>query len=584
MLSSPGLDSLLSEDKSNLIKEVITTPYEKVLSILKEIKTFILSVKPLSKQVDQLNWVIEIISSHSLYKYEILSQKENYEDIQKEIPEFQHFIEFLSNSNEKCTHKRNQMIKKTVKLNKEEEGMQKLSRNLVRKKQMTICLPRINFDDKNPPSLFERSSSSNVISNKKLSLEKQSKDNSSTDYVYLPHKSSNFSIKYIRDLDDKGNYNSNGSEQSPSDQLIFDEEDDNSIGNNSLSTPIIKSDLSFEASDILSFSFDLLSLKDLVGYNSVMPIVGKMIFDYFGLNNMINSKKLDSLLSAISSGYHQHVLYHNALHGTDVAHTVAMFIINSNIEEIAYTNVNDILAIITACLGHDLGHPGLNNNFHMNLLSDIAITYNDISVLENFHSATLFTILRKNENNIFDSFSNFDFKTLRKRIISHILATDMMNHGKVLGVVKSKISNGGEIVNKDSTNIFEEQAALLDFMVHASDIGHNAKTFNVSVRWVELLSNEFWIQGDREKSLKLPISFLCDRNDVDIPKSQVGFIKAFVIPVYEVVSLMFPSLSVFLENVKNNVDIWNNLSKEGNKTGFNPEKKKTNNINNENNI
>ena len=111
-------------------------------------------------------------------------------------------------------------------------------------------------------------------------------------------------------------------------------------------------------------------------------------------------------------------------------------------------------------------------------------------------------------------------------------------------------------------------------MVHASDIGHNAKTFNVSVRWVELLSNEFWIQGDKEKSLKLPVSFLCDRNDVDIPKSQVGFIKAFVIPVYEVVSSMFPSLSVFLDNAKNNVEMWSNLSKEGKKTGFTPEKKK----------
>ena len=586
MLSSPGLDSLLSscriEDKSNLIKEVITTPYEKVLSILKEIKAFILSVKPHSKQIEQLNWVIEIISSHSLYKYEILNQKENYEDIQKEIPEFQHFVEFLSNSDEQCTRKRNQMLKKTVKLNMDEEGTQKLSRNLVRKKQMTICLPRITLDDKNPPSLFERSSSSNAITHKLLSLEKQSKDNPSTDYIILPHKASNFSVKSISDFVDKGNYNSNGSEQSPCDRLIFDEEDDiNSIGiksdsnNGSLqTTPVIKNGLSFETSDILSYSFDLLSLKDLVGYNSVMPIVGKMIFDYFGLNDMINSKKLDSLLSAISSGYHQNVLYHNALHGTDVAHTVAMFIINSNIEEISYTNVNDILAIITACLGHDLGHPGLNNNFQMNILSDIAITYNDISVLENFHSATLFTILRKNENNIFDSFTNFDFKTLRKRIISHILSTDMMNHGKVLGVVKSKISNGGEIVNKDSTNIFEEQAALLDFMVHASDIGHNAKTFNVSVRWVELLSNEFWIQGDKEKSLKLPVSFLCDRNDVDIPKSQVGFIKAFVIPVYEVVSSMFPSLSVFLDNAKNNVEMWSNLSKEGKKTGFTPEKKK----------
>ena len=39
MLSSPGLDSLLSscriEDKSNLIKEVIKTDYEKVLYIIK---------------------------------------------------------------------------------------------------------------------------------------------------------------------------------------------------------------------------------------------------------------------------------------------------------------------------------------------------------------------------------------------------------------------------------------------------------------------------------------------------------------------------------------------------------------------
>lgn len=36
----------------------------------------------------------------------------------------------------------------------------------------------------------------------------------------------------------------------------------------------------------------------------------------------------------------------------------------------------------------------------------------------------------------------------------------------------------------------------------------------------------------------------------------------------------------FLENAKNNVDTWNNLSKEGNKTGFSPEKKKKDNKNN----
>ena len=70
--------------------------------------------------------------------------------------------------------------------------------------------------------------------------------------------------------------------------------------------------------------------------------------------------------------YYQNVPYHNAIHGADVTQTVAMFIINSNLEEKAFTNVNDIVSIITACLGHDVGHPGLNNNFHMNALTDIA--------------------------------------------------------------------------------------------------------------------------------------------------------------------------------------------------------------------
>ena len=67
-----------------------------------------------------------------------------------------------------------------------------------------------------------------------------------------------------------------------------------------------------------------------------------------------------------------------------------------------------------------------------------------------------------------------------------------------------------EIVSKDSKNIFEEQEALFDFVVHASDLAHNVKSFNISLQWVELLSNEFWKQGDREKELGFPVSFLCD--------------------------------------------------------------------------
>ena len=60
--------------------------------------------------------------------------------------------------------------------------------------------------------------------------------------------------------------------------------------------------------------------------------------------------------------------------------------------------------------------------------------------------------------------------------------------------------------------------------------------FKTSLIWVELLSNQFWLQGDKEKALNLPVSFLCDRNDTNVPKSQVGFIKGFIIPTFDIIN------------------------------------------------
>ena len=82
MSTSPVQASLFcpsnSSDKSKLMKEFIITPYEKVLSILNEIKQFLSTVKKSQNHIKQLNWVIQIISSRSLYTYEILNQKEKY--------------------------------------------------------------------------------------------------------------------------------------------------------------------------------------------------------------------------------------------------------------------------------------------------------------------------------------------------------------------------------------------------------------------------------------------------------------------------------------------------------------------------
>jgi hypothetical protein len=130
-----------------------------------------------------------------------------------------------------------------------------------------------------------------------------------------------------------------------------------------------------------------------------------------------------------------------------------------------------------------------------------------------------------------------------------------------------------KIISGNDKTKFDEQQAVLDYFIHSADLAHNTKMFDVSLQWVELLSNEFWLQGDKEKEMKLPISFLCNRIDTDVPKSQVGFIKAFIIPVFDVVNIMFPQLAFFKENALNNVKMWSKLAEEKRRTGFTPEKK-----------
>ena len=330
--------------------------------------------------------------------------------------------------------------------------------------------------------------------------------------------------------------------------------------------------------------FNIFELKELIGYNNVMLIMGRTILENLGLldEEILNVSKLDPFLNSVSAQYKESSLYHNSMHGSDVTHSVYIFFTHSNAEKIAKTNVLDLLSIIIAALGHDIGHPGLNNTFLINDSTDMAITYNDISVLENFHASTLFKTLRKSENNIFEKLSSIDYKIIRKRIISEILSTDMANHGKVISLIKSKISlneNNEYKLNLLSGNEQtknDEQQCLLDFMLHLADLAHNAKIFNISIQWVELLSEEFWRQGDLEKERKLPVSFLCDRDDVNIPKSQTGFISGFVIPNYECLVTIFPTLKFTLDNANENLKEWKKLLDEGRKTGWTPPKKKLN--------
>ena len=334
----------------------------------------------------------------------------------------------------------------------------------------------------------------------------------------------------------------------------------------------------YDLKQILDKEFDIFELKQIVGQNNVLPVMGGVILEAFGLKNekIINVNKLEAFLNSVSSQYLPTTLYHNNMHGADVCQSVCLYFLNSNAEKILQTTVLDLLSILIASLGHDLGHPGLNNNFHINARTDLALTYNDSSCLENFHCSKLFNILKKDETNIFEVLSVDEFKDIRKRMISEILATDMFFHKKIIETTKSKAhqikQDKFEFINNDKDSIKAEQQSFLDYFIHAADLGHNSKLFKISIKWVELLSKEFWLQGDKEKSLGISVSFLCDRLNTNVPKGQVNFLTAFILPTFGLMTSMFPGLSFTQKNVENNIKEWQKLADENRQRGWTPKK------------
>ena len=94
-----------------------------------------------------------------------------------------------------------------------------------------------------------------------------------------------------------------------------------------------------------------------------------------------------------------------------------------------------------------------------------------------------------------------------------------------------------------------------------ADIGHSVKYTPLHLKWTALVCEEFFAQGDLELSKKQAVSMYCDRNNTDIPKSQMGFIRNICMPLYEVWAKYLNSEvinSTSLDMLKDNLIHWEN--------------------------
>ena len=184
---------------SNLLNSnIITTPYEKVLSILLNIKQFISNIiKNKTNLIDDIDWCIKIITSHSLYSYE-LKDKEIINELSKENQEFKELVDFVSEYNEKV-----------IKMNRKYNSI--LGDKLLEKS--SIKLNRRKIQRK---STFG-GNQSNLLKSMNLNLANdngyQNEDKKNDDSEKIEEKSGNYSLK------DKKNYSIENSNLFPEENV-----------------------------------------------------------------------------------------------------------------------------------------------------------------------------------------------------------------------------------------------------------------------------------------------------------------------------------------------------------------------------
>ncbi|XP_051478853.1 dual specificity calcium/calmodulin-dependent 3',5'-cyclic nucleotide phosphodiesterase 1A isoform X2 [Apus apus] len=278
--------------------------------------------------------------------------------------------------------------------------------------------------------------------------------------------------------------------------------------------------------DVDKWSFDVFALNEASGEHSLKFMVYELFTRYDLFSRFkIPVPNLISFAEALEVGYSKYKNpYHNLIHAADVTQTVHYIMIHTGIMH--WLTELEILAMIFAAAIHDYEHTGTTNNFHIQTRSDVAILYNDRSVLENHHVSAAYRLMQEEEMNILGNLTKDDWRELRSLVIEMVLSTDMSGHFQQIKTMRHTLQQTEGV----------DKAKAMSLILHAADISHPAKTWELHYRWTMALMEEFFRQGDKEAALGLQFSPLCDRKSTLVAQSQIGFIDFIVEPTFSLLT------------------------------------------------
>ncbi|KAK3379531.1 hypothetical protein B0T24DRAFT_160956 [Lasiosphaeria ovina] len=283
----------------------------------------------------------------------------------------------------------------------------------------------------------------------------------------------------------------------------------------------------------------------------------------------IPTDQLHGFLIACRAAYNGFVPYHNFRHVVDVLQATFHFLVrigalppypSSNASRPVSPPKSPIarllgpfeaLTLLVTAIGHDVGHPGVNNGFLVTLNAPLAQLYNDRSVLESFHCAAYSQILRRYW------LSAFNDNKMRNLMISSILATDMGMHFdymKKLADLQDKLRVDNSTENWNGRMIDEQKALACALLIKCADISNVARRHDTAVQWMHILSDEFSRQAAMETELAIPTSLMAPpkKEILALAKAQLGFMNLFAIPLFQGVADILPAMQYCIDELNVN--------------------------------
>ncbi len=211
----------------------------------------------------------------------------------------------------------------------------------------------------------------------------------------------------------------------------------------------------------------------------------------------------------------------------------------------------DALTLLVTAIGHDVGHPGVNNGFLTTLNAPLSQLYNDKSVLESFHCAAYSQILRRYWP------AAFEDRAMRSLMISSILATDMGTHFdymKRLGDLQERLAHSNSSDGWNGRQLEDNKVLACALLIKCADVSNVARHHETAVKWMHILVDEFSRQASMETELEIKSSLIAEpkKDVISLFNAQLGFMNMFAIPLFQGVADVMPAMQYTVDQLEKN--------------------------------